>query len=70
VFLEIFEGKCCHLVFVVKGGKTLQDSQKNVGTIWRELYIMQRKVYQWVEGLHSGKTSVINEDCLGHPTMS
>jgi hypothetical protein len=25
-------------IFVVTGGKTLQDSKKNVTTIWRKLY--------------------------------
>jgi len=31
---------------------------------------MQRKVYQWVERLQSGRISVSDEDCLGHPTTS
>jgi hypothetical protein len=28
------------------------------------------KVYQWVERFQTGRTSVIDEDCLGCPTTS
>jgi hypothetical protein len=28
---------CCHSIFVVRGGKTLRDSQKNVSTTRRKL---------------------------------
>jgi hypothetical protein len=28
---------CCHSIFVVRGGKTLWDSQMNATTVWRKL---------------------------------
>jgi hypothetical protein len=37
---------------------------------YRENCIMQRKVYQLVERFQSDRTSITDEDCLGHPTTS
>jgi len=32
---------CCCTIFVVRGGKLIRDSQKNVGTIQRKLYYLK-----------------------------
>jgi desulfoferrodoxin (superoxide reductase-like protein) len=46
---------CWYSYFVVIGGKTHQDSQKNVSTIWRKLYYaeecvpMSGKVLKWLK---------------------
>jgi hypothetical protein len=47
--------------FVVRGGKIICEGHRGI-------YIIQRKVYQQVERFQSGRTSVTDEDHLGHLT--
>jgi hypothetical protein len=36
--------QCSFILFVVRWGKTLQVSQKNVATMWRKLYYAKKDV--------------------------
>jgi len=53
----VFMSACSRLIFVVRGGKTLQESQENM-----EKPKIQMKVCQWVERCQSGSTAIV-EDC-------
>lgn len=55
---------CCHLIFVVRRGNTLQESHENM-----EKHKIQMKVCQWVERCQNGSTTIV-EDCSYSLTTS
>jgi len=57
---------CCHSTFVVRGDK----NHPRMLAQYTENCIMQRKVYQWVKGFHSGRISSVDEECSAELTTS
>jgi len=62
--------QCALIQFLMSVGVKSSTIHRQKLVQYRENYIMQRNVYQWVESFQSGWTSVVDKDCSGHMTTS
>jgi hypothetical protein len=60
---------CAVIQFLWLEGVKPSKIHRRMSAQHRENYIVQRKVYQWVERFQNVRTS-IDEDCSGHLTTS
>jgi hypothetical protein len=56
--------------FLLLEGAKPSKIHKRMLAQYKENFIVQRKVYQWVQRFQSGRTSNVGEDHFGHPTTS